>query len=95
MPTSLVQNWHRRLVLSRDHFLNYLKQHDKKTALLKFAYRVSQKRTCQDNISLRDSPLQTSRTAFLTLLAIYFFLKRCIEIPKNAILYVRVVSDEP
>ena len=51
-------------------------------------------RTCQDNFSSRNSPLislllpqtgadfaQTARTAFLK----YIFLKRCIEIPKNAI----------
>ena len=30
-PMSLVRNWHRQLVLSRDHFSNYLKQHDEKT----------------------------------------------------------------
>ena len=28
------------------------------------------------------------------MLVIYFFEKRCIELPKNAILYVRVVSDQ-
>ena len=28
---SLVRNWHRQLVLPRDHFSNYLKQHDEKT----------------------------------------------------------------
>ena len=28
---SPVRNWHRQLVLSRDHFSNYLKQHDEKT----------------------------------------------------------------
>ena len=33
-PMSLVRNWHRQLVLSRDHFSNYLKQHDEKTLLL-------------------------------------------------------------
>ena len=40
-PMSLVRNWHRQLVLSRDYFGNYLEQHDEKTlflqtALLKF-----------------------------------------------------------
>ena len=35
-PMFLVKNWHRHLVLSRDYFLNYLKQHDEKTVLLKF-----------------------------------------------------------
>ena len=30
-PMSLVKNWHRQLVLSRDHFSNYLKEHDEKT----------------------------------------------------------------
>ena len=42
-PMSLVSNWHRQLVISRDHFSNYLKQHDEKTlsletALLKFIW---------------------------------------------------------
>ena len=27
-PMSSVRNWHRQLVLSMDHFSNYLKQHD-------------------------------------------------------------------
>ena len=40
-PMSLVRNWHKQLVLSRDNFSNYLKQHDERTiflqtALLKF-----------------------------------------------------------
>ena len=30
---SPVKNWHRQLVLSRDHFSNYLKQQDEKTFL--------------------------------------------------------------
>ena len=34
---SLVKNWHRQLVLSRDHFSNYLKQHDEKTVFLQTA----------------------------------------------------------
>ena len=64
------------------------------------------KRTCQDNVNPRNSPLispllpqtgtdfaHTSRTAFLTCWW-YFFGKQCIEIPKNAILCVRVVSDQ-
>ena len=64
------------------------------------------KRTCQDNFSPCNIPLislllpqtgtdfaQTARTAFLTCWQI-FFLKRCIEIPKNAILCVRVFSDQ-
>ena len=47
-PMSLVKNWHRQLVLSRNHFSNYLRQHDKKTlflqtALLKFIHRMSKK----------------------------------------------------
>ena len=36
-PVSLVRNWHRQLVLSRDRFSNYLKQHDKETLLLRTA----------------------------------------------------------
>ena len=39
-PMSLVKNWHRQLVLSGDHFSNYLKQHDEKTALLKFIVNI-------------------------------------------------------
>ena len=40
-PTSRVENCHRKLVLSRDHFSNYLEEHDVEvfflqTALLKF-----------------------------------------------------------
>ena len=36
-PMSLVSGWHRQLVLYRDRFSNYLKQHDKKTLFLQTA----------------------------------------------------------
>ena len=41
-PMSLMKNWHRQFLLSRDHFSNYLKEHDEakalflQTVLLKF-----------------------------------------------------------
>ena len=37
-PMFLVRNLHRQLVLSRDHFSNYLKQHDEKTLFCKLLY---------------------------------------------------------
>ena len=37
-PTSVVRNWHRQLVLSRDHFSNYSKQHDENTLFLQTAF---------------------------------------------------------
>ena len=36
-PMSLVRIWHRQLVLSRDHFSNYLKQHKERTLFLQTA----------------------------------------------------------
>ena len=35
---SLVKSQHKQLVLSRDHFSNYLKQHDEKTLFLQTAF---------------------------------------------------------
>ena len=37
-PMSVVKDWHRQIVLSRDHFSSYLKQHDKKTLFLQTAF---------------------------------------------------------
>ena len=64
--------------------------------------------TCQDNFSPRNSPLispllpQTGtdsctniKNSIPDMLVMYLFLKDASKYQKNAMLYVRVVSDEP